>query len=154
MSADLTMPRLTESLQYRDRGACNRCGKAVEGLQIWQEHDDHDRAESRYVVLCKACADRVIEPHARLYRHTGENEPCPGVMAQCESCAHVAGLRCRHPQLRTNGGEGIAFAPPDSWVHLQMAGPRGRGRRGQTLRMWRTVPECPVREPERGGADA
>jgi hypothetical protein len=145
----ITWPRLTESLPHRSAVACHRCGQVLPGkydLHWWQEHDDRDRPEPRYVLLCNPCADKIIEPHPRLYRRTERNEPCPGVMLQCVCCKHLDGLRCRHPQMRANGGPGVAFAGPDGFVRIQRAGPGGRGRRCETLRTWNDVPVCPVRE--------
>lgn len=155
MTIDLRMPRLSETLPYREATRCNRCGRTLPGahdLQIWQEHDELDRPQAIFVVLCKPCADRVVEPHARLYRLVLGNEPCPGVMDQCSACTHRHELRCRCPDMLANGGPGVAFAAPDGWVHIQMAGPGGRGRRGRTERHWDAVPACPARLEKEGAS--
>ena len=147
----MTDPRLTETLPGRSMTACNRCGYQLPGkhdLQVWQEHDDADRPEARYVLLCKPCADKLIEPHPRLYRHVPMkwNEPCPGIMAQCGDCLHRDGMRCRQPEMKVNGGPGVAFPAPDTSGHFTMAGPNGRGRRCVPFRMWEEVPACPAKE--------
>ena len=157
MSAtSLTFPRLTETLPHRAADRCNRCGYGLPGphnLQVWQEHDDGDRPELRYVLLCKPCADKVIERHPRLYRLADRNEPCPGVMGQCEECIHRDGLVCRCPEMKANGGPGVAFLPADDWARYQMAGPGGRGRKCKTVRIWSEVPPCSARVEKKGGGE-
>jgi hypothetical protein len=137
----VTMPRLSESLRALEwPHRCQRCG-ALEGLVVWQEHDEGDRPESRYVVLCRECADRVIERHPRLYRELAPNEPAAGVMRLCGYCVHQDAGRCRSPRARANGGQGLRFPGPDSTMHILYS--TGRGRRGQWLKTWSREPiEC------------
>jgi len=135
----ITMPRLSATLSpLRWPRACQRCA-ATEGLTFWQEHDDQDRRELVFVILCQRCADRLIESHPRLYRELGRNEPAPGVMVICEACRHRVGV-CQSPRAAANGGPGLHFPAADSSVHLQMAGPGGRGRRGRWLEKWNAEP--------------
>jgi hypothetical protein len=167
----IEIPRLTETLAPlawpRRCQACGAelsrpvprlgpaAGKARAGSRspatVWQEHDDADRPELRYIVLCGACADRLIEPHPRLYRRLGRNEPAPGVMQICEGCRHRQGGRCVSPRARAHGGPGLAWPAADVQVHIQRAGPGGRGRSGEWIREWHEEPEtCEGREPAEG----
>jgi len=159
MPADrIVIPRLSESLRpltwpYR----CQRCDvlggdSAYERLTVWQEHDDDDRPECRYVLLCPACADRLIEPHPRLYRRLAFQEPAPGILRICAGCAHQMRVfgSCDSPYLFSRGGPGLPFRGPDSQVHVQRAGPGGRGRRGGWESIWNEEPsQCVGFEPRK-----
>ena len=121
------MPRLSETLESLAwPRRCQACGAELTRpasrlrpstgrapATIWQEHDDADRPELRYIVLCGACADRLIEPHPRLYRRLDRNEPAPGVMRICEDCRHRQGGRCVSPRARAHGGPGLAWPAAD-----------------------------------------
>ncbi len=116
-------PRLSETLRGRVPGACQECGRTEAHappakLTYWRECDDSDRETHRFIVLCRSCADRIIEPHPRLYREQPRDTPMPGVMEICNDCKHRAGLACESPTARFNGGPGLAFEPPGQWVHL------------------------------------
>lgn len=144
-----TWPRLSKQLTGpRDPFHCQQCG--VEGslepatdnadriagwptLSAWQEHDAHDGAEIRVVVLCRKCADERIEKHPRLYGQLKPWAPFPGVMAICHDCPHRNGVDCTCPAARHNGGEGLAISyPKPSQVHFLR---RGKGARSG----WETV---------------
>lgn len=152
MSFAIVMPRLSETCSPPTwPRACQRCGAPGLGgsaeLSVWQEHDDGDRREPIFVVLCKPCVDRVIEPHPRLYRELGRNEPAPGVMSICGDCRHADRGRCRSPRAAVNGGPGLRFPAADSTVHIQYLDKRGR-RCGKWLREWnQEAAECEGHEP-------
>ncbi len=95
-------------------------------LRAWQEHDDEDRPEPIAVVLCRVCGRRLIGPHPRLYQELALNQPFAGVMELCVSCRFRNGVRCAHPDLKANGGPGLAIPSP-SFAHVcgRLAGPSG-----------------------------
>jgi hypothetical protein len=103
-------PRLSETLSHpRTLVACQACGRGELpsiNLAVWQEHDEADRPEPIFLVLCDACA-RLIEPHPRLYRRVDRWAPAPGIMPTCSGCRHQDALRCRSPLLKANGGPGL-----------------------------------------------
>lgn len=125
-------PRLTETLPHREPGRCNACG--LEGndqvaaggpmglaltLTVWREHDRFDKPEARYVVLCRKCSDKLIEPHPRLYAPLPRFAPAPGAMGLCSDCRHRDGCRCTCPAASANGGEGIEiYGPKPARVHV------------------------------------
>jgi len=143
MTTEIKIPRLSETCSFQAwPQICWRCGAAAP-LSVWQEHDDCDRREMIFVVLCASCAERVIEPHPRLYRQLGRNEPAPGVMRICGGCRHQVAARCRSPKAAANGGSGLRFPGPDGNVHLNFG-----GGRGQWLKTWSAEPtECQGFEP-------
>ena len=110
-------PRLSETLDTSSVLKCQKCG-STESLARWQECDDNDRGEMVFVVLCRKCADEIIEPHPRLYREYMEMEVAPGAMPTCEGCPQRQGARCKSPAARFNGGKGIWFHPGPQRIHL------------------------------------
>lgn len=147
MSTD--WPRLSETLPHREPNRCASCGARDEPpivpadaddltrrrayalhkwkLDIWREHDEADMPEHRYVVLCRDCSDKIIEPHPRLYARVGIHYPACGAMMICLDCKHRDGTRCTSPQLISNGGPGVTiFGPKPSDVHFN------RGRTGRS----------------------
>lgn len=143
--AKIVIPRLSEQLEpLAWPHVCQRCGRDTprERLLVWQEHDDADRPELVYVVLCNPCSARVIDPHPRLYRELAPNEPAPGVMRICGHCEHQQLGRCCSPLLRRNGGPGLKLPDPDSSMHVSYS--TGRGRKGGFIRTWnKETLECP-----------
>lgn len=101
-------PRLTTSLTGPDKPEVCRCCGDVDA-HLWQEHDDHDKPEPRYLWLCRRCSDRIIEPHPRLYDEISPNAPAPGAMRICADCKHrAAGGLCT--MAKANGGLGITVS--------------------------------------------
>ena len=98
---------------------CQQCRRSV-GLTYWVECDDADEPTPVFVVLCKGCADKIIEPHPRLYREQALDTPMPGVMPICADCLSRKGLRCLSPVAMFNGGPdpGLLFEPKGSMVHI------------------------------------
>jgi hypothetical protein len=151
VSTGIVIPRLSESLRTLSWPHRCQCCQCVNGspLSVWQEHDDADRPELIFVVVCATCADKIIEPHPRLYRQLGRNEPAPGVLGVCQHCRHQVAGRCRSPKARANGGEGLRFPAPDVNVHLCR---RGKGARSGWLREWsEEVSSCEGFEEREGG---
>ena len=119
MSADIVpakskWPKLSEDLTgERSPGLCQCCG-ATDELQCWMESDESDQPTETMLVLCGHCSGVLIEPHPRLYVCLPYNAPRPGAMRCCTDCTLRRGLECKHPLLKTNGGEGlpIRFSKP------------------------------------------
>lgn len=129
-------PKLSETLLgARHPTKCQSCGLSCSEddrtLTRWIECDEYDRPTSTIIVLCRTCSDRIIEPHPRLYRDVERFKPVPGCMALCVSCRFREQLRCTHPDLKANGGQGlrIKFAPPSTAF---FDGTRGGRRTGWT----------------------
>jgi hypothetical protein len=123
-------PGLSETLAYaKHPRSCQACGIMtldLAELTRWRECDARDRPTAIIIVLCRACSDRLIRPHPRLYHAIDPLAPTPGIMALCVDCAHRRGTGCTSPELKANGGAGleIRFPRPDS-VHLCYGGGRG-----------------------------
>lgn len=106
----MTWPRLSETLPFdRELDTCQACGQWAAEMETWQEHDENDRPEKIFVVLCRSCAERIIGPHERLYRRLNAGEPAPGAMACCVGCRHLSELRCLNQAMKFNGGPGVAI---------------------------------------------
>jgi len=156
------MPRLSETLPYSP-DVCQRCGNGqlfdstpgsnsfwcdltVGTLQRWQEHDAQDKPERILVILCETCAGKIIERHPRLYRLLDEWEPWPGCMPLCNGCSHHNETRCEHPDLKENGGAGLALTMPRP-LQAFLDYSNGRGRQGcQITHYYGPVSACAGRE--------
>jgi hypothetical protein len=146
-------PKLSEDLAGPvDPRHCQSCGGLGHGLFTgeltrWIEHDEDDKPTAVVVVLCKACADRLVDPHPRLYRPMEEHEPAPGSMPICLDCVHRVGVRCTHPAARANGGRGVELALPRPTHGIACS--RGRGRGCQPFILWHgPVTACKQKEPK------
>lgn len=102
-------PRLSQTLPHLHPLKCAECGRPERDrlLTLWQECDEQDRPENRYVLLCKPCGDRIVGPHVRLYRSIDRNSPAPGAMEICADCRFRDGLWCA--RAKCNGGEGVTI---------------------------------------------
>ena len=111
-----TWPRLSETLKHpRALDTCQSCGQIAEfggELDRWQEHDDSDLPSPTVLILCRPCSDHIVSRHKRLYSCTETNAPFPGSMPVCEGCPFNDALRCAHPKLKANGGEGLPLSFP------------------------------------------
>lgn len=108
-------PKLTETLSpLWNLDECQSCNQRVEQPLYWREHDDNDGPTLRGIVLCKACADSIIEPHPRLYSQISiaTGEPFPGLMPVCDECRWRGHGRCLNPNLTANGGPGLSLHFP------------------------------------------
>lgn len=102
----MSWPRLTTDLPHSRRPeVCQSCGR--EATELWEEHDDNDKPEQRFVALCRPCAAKLIEPHPRLYRAVESFEPIPGGMSCCAKCFWLYDMRCESMQLKRKGGPGL-----------------------------------------------
>ena len=141
----MTWPKLSGQLTGpRSPAVCQSCGGDAE-LARWREHDEGDRPTSVMVVLCKKCANRLIEKHPRLYAELYPNDPHPGCMAICLDCRHRDGTRCAHPDAKANGGTGVmlSIATPHK-VHLC----RSPRRLSGWTTIWRSpASACRQKEP-------
>lgn len=110
-------PRLTKTLPGPNKpGACRNCGqldnlerplRPDEELQLWQEHDHEDKPEARFLLLCPKCAEKLIEPHVRLYSNLHKWAPAPGAMDICAPCLNRTNCLCVCKDAKANGGPGI-----------------------------------------------
>lgn len=119
LSRDLTGPRSPTHCQAcgtqhdEPTRAHDRDGQPVLAkLDVWREHDDADRPQAVFVVLCRTCSKKLINPHERLYSLVEPNKPLPGLMPLCLDCTHRDGLDCTNPQSKRNGGDGIKLTFP------------------------------------------
>lgn len=100
-------------------------------LEKWQESDPFDRftadgGQPVIVILCPTCSKMIIEPSARMYRRLDTWHPIPGAMALCHGCRFQADLKCAHPWLKANGGQGLMVRfPKPVYAHLNYGGGRG-----------------------------
>lgn len=112
-------------------------GTTVVVLERWQEHDEKDRPEGLVVILCHRCSEKIIEPHARLYRQLYPMEPFPGAHGICVGCVNRmtgvgGGLGCTVAKM--NGGQGLSLrGPKQIRAHLCFRG-KNRNQSG-----WRTL---------------
>lgn len=126
-------PRLTDALSHEKRpDRCQGCGSA-DRVTIWQEHDDKDKPEPLFLALCLECADKVIEPHPRLYAGVSENAPMPGAMPTCVACTLRRGMTCTHPNLKANGGPGLILKFPQPYVAMVDGTHKGKRWGGRML---------------------
>jgi len=140
-------PRLTETLTGpRAYGWCSGCGvhrpndmRLLPGLTLWQECDENDKPELRYLWLCIDCSNKLIEPHPRLYERLHSFTPVIGAMSMCTDCVHRKGLSCAHPEARINGGPGIEIQAGSS-SRAFMDGTRNGKRTGWTVTMYHSPP--------------
>ena len=120
-------PRLSETLPHVAPVTCGKCGAHYDtgdhDVQLWREHDDHDRPERIFFWLCTKCSSEIIEPHPRLYDCICDNTPAPGAMRICSDCPHRQRTRC--PLTLYNGGPGIrvmACAPLTMHIDRRVGG--------------------------------
>lgn len=146
----ITWPRLSETLPHQHPGQCGNCGAIhAANIVVWQEHDDQDHPEIRYVALCEPCEEAIIEPHPRLYRRLPRHAPAPGIMPLCVDCNHRAGTLCKSPEALFNGGTGMAtFGPEPTIMFFDYRDKAGR-RQGEPRRIYPgPVTECTGRDTD------
>jgi hypothetical protein len=122
LSATLPFPRRPDTCQ-----ACGLVANALAqgDLTVWVECDPWDRATTPpvYVVLCRRCSTRLIDPHPRLYMGRDVRAPNLGAMALCTDCALRSGLDCGAALARQNGGAGMAitYATAPVFAHVSVS---------------------------------
>lgn len=135
-------PRLTETLPWKGTNSCRACGQDTDvRLSLWVEHDHLDRPEPRYLWLCTKCADRIIEPHVRLYAQIDRNSPAPGAMEICLGCRFTNGSRCTNPAAKQNDGPGLEVTTPKPIVAF-VDGTRNGRRAGWVERVYDQPPKA------------
>jgi hypothetical protein len=119
MSEKSPWPKLSETCRFENHPeSCKNCGQGIAtGLEDtdllrWQECDENDKTTSVVVILCRACSDKLIEPHPRLYSELPEMGPFPGIMPMCVACKLRKGITCTSPLLTANGGPGMHIRGP------------------------------------------
>jgi len=138
-------PKLSEDLEHsKSPGHCQSCGSQYD-LDCWMEHDDLDHGTETLLILCRLCSDRIIEPHPRLYECLPHNQPRPGAMACCVACTLRLGLRCAHPDLKANGGEGLPIRASKPDVTFVDGRKNGKDF-GYQLETYSIVPVCTGRQ--------
>jgi hypothetical protein len=155
------MPKLSETLTHADHPeVCRACGALAEPggpgadgwtpLTRWRECDDFDRPTRTVVVLCKACAGKIVEPHPRLYIEIPWLAPYPGTVPLCVPCPHRNGTHC--PMAAFNGGPGVELiGPAPSHVHLYR---RGKGAVSGWVDLYPGWPtRCEVQGPKTERSD-
>lgn len=139
-------PRLSKTLSKARRYEfCQSCDKGAE--QTWQECDEDDIPEIIYLRLCKTCADKIIEPHPRLYIRLDEWAPAPGAMRCCIDCGNLkqGELDCRSPLLKSLGGPGL---PIQQFVQSRgIMCSRGKGGGCRPFVTYSREPECKGKVP-------
>lgn len=127
-------PRLTETLRAAPC-VCANCAKRADlptdaPLLLWQEHDDNDKPEAKYLLLCYKCSDEIVENHPRLYNKLDRNAPAPGAMDICVNCRARYKTFC--PKAKIHGGPGIEItASKPTGAHID-----GRGKDGKRFGVW------------------
>lgn len=130
-------PRLSQTLPgATDANTCQKCA-AKDDVRLWQEHDDNDQPEPIAIALCRQC-EKCINPHPRLYARIDAGQPFPGAMPTCDTCAHRAGLVCKSPLLKANGGPGL----PLSYARPSEAFACNRGKGCQRMKIYHGPVEC------------
>lgn len=146
-------PRLTESLTgAKNPDTCQSCNVGGLVLSLWQECDERDEPEPRYLYLCNSCSEKLIEPHPRLYQRLHHWHPAPGAMAICGPCIHQKDLRCASPDAKANGGAGIVIQHEKPCVvFLDGRDPKtGRKRGWREIRFNAPPHDCSGRSPPIG----
>ncbi len=129
-------PRLSETLSgTRHRDYCQCCGKHNHDLEsdltMWQEHDNNDKPEHIFLMLCEHCnapsgkrtKSTLIEAHPRLYGAVHEHAWYPGIMHLCTNCQFHHELSCTHPDQKSRGGNGLEITGPEPFVfHMARTG--------------------------------
>lgn len=109
------MKRLTEDAPYplTNFCKCQICGYEKDDIcefRMYLECDEQDKPEPYNILItCKSdeCFS-VIEKHERLYFSPAWGTGAPGYfMLLCSDCPHRKGGYCTHPDLKSNGGEGL-----------------------------------------------
>ena len=112
-------------------------------LEAWRECDSRDKPTDTIVVLCKKCSKHLIEPHELLYVYLRPFEPRPGSMPTCIDCIHRENLRCKHPDLTANGGEGLGLTyPRPANALVRLSRPKANGSRTSCLQVFVAPVEC------------
>lgn len=107
------MDRLTDHALPPDTFLrCQLCGKLhsdICELIMWQECDEDDQPEDKWIILCgKGKCYKRLQDHDRLYMQASWSAAGTGkFMLICGNCDHREGWDCKHPNLTTNGGEGL-----------------------------------------------
>jgi hypothetical protein len=110
--------RTTGKAEKEFKMLCGKDNNAQWVLSVFEECDDHDEPNGRFLVLCApgnhrgGCSEGpTIEDHPRLYvqRYYGSGDVCPGAMPQCNSCQFRKGPECQHP---SRWSAGLAFSRP------------------------------------------
>lgn len=139
-------PRLSETLPHAAHPQlCGNCGvhDDTKPVSVWIEHDTNDRPERRFIALCRACSDKIIEPHPRLYSEVQPNTPLPGAMALCIDCTHRKGIACTCPAAKYNGGPGINITTVKPMVvHIDGRDPKTHRRFGRWLNHYSQPPSA------------
>lgn len=102
---------------------CQLCGYESDDIcefRFWQECDEEDQREPYNILItCKQdeCFQK-IDQHERLYVQLAWSNGEPGHLSLlCGECMHRDGVRCSHPDLKSNGGKGLLLAMANDPIH-------------------------------------
>lgn len=90
----------------REKPLCGKPPQYQYALRVFEECDEDDQPNGRFIVLCKQCSElHELDDHPRLYteRYHTSGDICPGAMPQCETCGFRKGLSCEHPKRWSHG---------------------------------------------------
>ena len=120
------MRRLTDTVLHPINETfkkCQLCGYESDDIcefRFHQECDENDNKEPYNILItCNqdACFQK-IEQHERLYVELAWSNGEPGHFSLlCGDCPHRDGVRCTHPNLKVNGGEGLTLAMANDPIH-------------------------------------
>lgn len=119
------MLRLTDTAKplpgtFRFCQICGYSSREIVEFRLLQECDDADVPEAKFLIRCKSAACvQTVEDHPRLYRTVewGAGEPGSFILL-CGDCEHRNGFACTSPELKANGGEGLAVSFGGLDVHV------------------------------------
>ena len=121
------MDRLTQTAKHPLRNdtfkRCQLCGHESDDIcefRFFQECDENDNKEPYNILI--TCNQHMcfqkIEQHERLYVELAWSNGEPGHFSLlCGDCSYRDGVRCTHPDLKTNGGKGLLLAMANDPIH-------------------------------------
>lgn len=113
------MDRLTQTAPHSldTFTRCQLCGHESRDIcefRFWQECDENDKPEPyNILIVCVSNAEcsTLLKEHPRLYVELPWSRGQPGHLSLlCGECSCREGVRCTHPDLKANGGEGLDLA--------------------------------------------
>jgi hypothetical protein len=119
----MEMPRLTAEAVPKSPSTflqCQLCQETFTDIckvHIWQECDEKDVPEERFLVVCRdnPSCKKKIDDHPRAYHQKNWGVGNAGqFVLLCGDCSWRKEWSCTNPKLEANGGEGLT-------VHFQPA---------------------------------
>lgn len=114
--AQMALPRLTEEadpkapITFLQCQLCQTVHTDICSIRIWQECDEQDKPEDRFLVACQKnpeCQNKIDE-HPRGYKQVEWGAGAAGrFVLLCGDCSYRKEWDCTHPKLVKNGGAGL-----------------------------------------------